>query len=141
MKQVITLEILVENTRESNLSVTYEVRESIYTSYDTHMDYEVVKSVVKKALAKIGDFTMFTATLLLRNEGGYAPYGNTNILNSFRYVNSYGEIKFSKYIDNSYPDFTPSDKKTIYPNIKRLVETANAKFIEILRTDAKQIAA
>jgi len=32
-------------------------------------------------------------------------------------------------------------EKTIYPNIKRLVETANAKFIEILRDNAKQTAA
>jgi len=141
MSKVITLEILLENTRVSNLSVTYEVKESIFTEYDRQMDYEIVKSLVKKSLAKMGDFNMITATLMIRTMGDYSPYTSKNILQSFRYVNSYGDIKFSKFIDNSYPDFTPSEKKTIYPNIKRLVETANAKFIEILRIDAKETAA
>jgi len=141
MSKVITLEILLENTRVSNLSVTYEVKESIFTEYDRQMDYEIVKSLVKKSLAKMGDFNMITATLMIRTMGDYSPYTSKNILQSFRYVNCYGDIKFSKFIDNSYPDFTPSEKKTIYPNIKRLVETANAKFIEILRIDAKETAA
>ncbi len=141
MKQIITLEILIENREDINFSVTYEIKESIHDKYSWCFRYNDIQDLVKKSLKKIGHFTTLTATISVKTDDDCIPYGRTHILESFRYINTYSGLKFCKLVDDMYPDFTPSEKKTIYPNIKRLVETANTKFIEILRDNAKQTAA
>jgi hypothetical protein len=138
MHKVITLEVQIENNSTNSLYINYEFLESIYTQYDSHMDYDRVKGILKKCLSKMENFTRLTATLTVRSQGDYSQY-NKSMIESFRFVNSYGDVQFSEMIDGCYPNFKPSNKKLIYTNIKKMVENANVNFVRLLRNNTELI--
>jgi hypothetical protein len=131
--KTIRIEFHIENEFGGGMTAEYKVYDIIFTRYDSLFSYDALLDNIKIALKKLGSFTMLTATLSVKNDGDY--YSNADIESSFRFVNRYGELKFTRLIGNQYYDFQPSDKKEIFKMVKDLVEKGNKKYIELLKKD------
>jgi hypothetical protein len=138
MHKKIAIEIEVEYDIAIGLSGKFDIRSVLFTEYDSLLDAEGVIANYRTALKKLGNFSMLTATLTLRDKDDYGWNKPQDVVRSWRYVKRYDEVTFAPWNGHRYEDYTPipvsvSDKKAIESRLKDLVAEANSTYIQQLK--------
>ena len=94
----------------------------IFSGFEKLFYEEDILNEFKEGIKLNKDFNMLTIDLLINNK----------VEKSHRYINNYGELK-SSYFINKFDNFQPAEKKEINQKIKDFVKIANEKFILILK--------
>lgn len=137
----IAIEIEVDYDIAIGLYGKFEVREVIWTQHNDLMESESLIAKYRTALKKLGNFTMLTATLILRDANDYGYAKTQDLVKSWRYVNRYDEVTFAPWNGHRYEDYAPSNKKSIESRLKDLVILANTTYVQQLKEAAKENAA
>lgn len=122
-KTTIKLSIAIESSR-----VGYFTRGEMYItdmlfSESSHklMDSEELIKEVKNAIKLLKGWNMLT--IRLTDDLEYTTYPKE--VNSLRFTNNYGEIKFSQVEGNYYSNWTDGKINKIYDSVRELVKQAN----------------
>jgi len=134
----IAIEIEVEYDIAIGLSGKFDIRSVLFTEYDSLLDAEGVIANYRTAIKKLGNFSMLTATLTLRDKNDYGWNKPQDVVKSWSYVKRYDEVTFAPWNGHRYEDYAPSDKKSIESRLKELVTLANTTYVQQLKEAAKE---
>ena len=122
METIIKLIITIESEIKFNIRNTTVINHMIFSGFEKLFYEEDILNEFKEGMKLNKDFNMLTIDLLINNK----------VERSHRYINNYGELK-SSYFINKFDNFQPAEKKEINQKIKDFVKIANEKFILILK--------
>lgn len=132
--KIIKIIIDIESEMSSNIKLDIRVMDMLFTKYNRMFLAEEFISDYNKAMRKVKNFKMITATLMMYDEG---VYPSEQIKKSFRFVNNRSDVQMSWWNGERYNDFNTSDKKEIIPMLKAMVSDANILYVEQIKNQAQ----
>jgi hypothetical protein len=141
MEKIIDVKIELCKDYVVGLACTFNIGDSIFTTYDHLMSYDGLIDNYRKALKKAEGFNMLTLHLNCRRRGDYSHYG-TDVIKSYRLVNRYGDYEGSCFngLTNSYDKFesVSMNKNFVEDIIKEYVALANSRYIQEIKSNASE---
>ena len=132
--KIIKIVIDIESEMSHSIKIDIRVMDMLFTKYNRMFSAEEFVSDYNKAMRKVKNFKMITATLMMYDEGVYLP---ERITKSFRFVNNHSDVQMSRWNGERYNDFNTSDKKEIIPMLKAMVSDANSLYVEQIKNQTQ----
>jgi hypothetical protein len=123
MENTLKINITIDSRIDFDIQNQTIITKIIFSDFSNLFDYLEIIDNLKIALKMNKKFEMLTIDFLI----------NGNIENSYRVINKYNELKGCKLNFNKFDNFEIIDKKEINTQIKYIIESANRKFIDLIK--------
>ena len=123
MENMIKFKIEIEKEFSTDLTCTFYVKDILFKEYNRMFNKEDILLNYKKAIKKSEGFRMLTIDL----------YKDGQTINSYRFINNYGQITGCKLNFNKYDNFEEKDSKDILKEISNILEYGNNEYLKMIR--------
>ena len=132
MKQIVKIEISIEHEVQTGLRAECHITDMLFTEYDNLLSFDNIKENLTVALKMLKSFSMLTIEVY-DYEDSFSLYNKKNIISGRRFLNKYNEITKANLQGNKFEHWNPSNKKEIFETLKDCVDTANKRYITLIK--------